>query len=86
MFSLGEKYTTSGDLRKKILVPVAFKAVVGKETMTDKGEYVEISVPLRGAHRGLPVSRLDFSLGNENGYTATVVENRGAKLYCILSD
>ena len=35
---------------------------------------MDVSVPLQGTYRGLPVSRLDFELGNENGmYTVAVV-------------
>jgi len=74
MFSLGEKYTSSGDLSRKVLVPAGFETFVGKEKVTDKGEYMDISVPLRGTYRGLPVARLDFWLGNENDiYTVAIV-------------
>jgi hypothetical protein len=73
MFSLGEKYTSSGDLNNKVLVPAGFEASIGKETVKDKGEYMDVSVPLRGTYRGLPVTRLDFWLGNENGIYAVAI-------------
>src|SRR5215208_6711222 len=74
MISLGEKYTSSGDSSRPVLVPDAFKDSIGQEKVADKGEWMDVSVPLQGTYRGLPVSRLDFELGNENGmYTVAVV-------------
>ncbi len=72
--SLGERYTTSGSSRHKVFVPAAFKEAIGRERVANKGEYMTVSVPLQGTYRGLPVSRLDFELGNENGiYTVALV-------------
>jgi hypothetical protein len=73
MSSLGEKYTSSGDLSRPVFVPEAFRDSIGEEKVADKGEYVDISVPLQGIYRGLPVSRLDFWLGNENGIHAVAI-------------
>src|SRR5215203_5017828 len=38
MISLGEKYTSSGDLSRPVLVPDAFKDSIGQEKVADKGE------------------------------------------------
>ena len=74
MFSLGEKYTITGDRRRKVAVPADFKGWIGKQTVTDKGKYVAVSVPLKGTYRDLPVSRLYFELAHEtHHYVAAVV-------------
>ena len=65
MFSLGEKYTVTGDPGRQVRIPPAFKDSIGTETVTDKGEYVEVRIPVSGTYRGLAVSRLYFELAHE---------------------
>jgi hypothetical protein len=74
MFSLGEKYTVTGDPGRQVRIPPAFKDSIGTETVTDKGEYVEVNIPVSGTYRGLSVSRLYFELAHESEhYVAAVV-------------
>ncbi|NIX75977.1 hypothetical protein [Microvirga terricola] len=65
--SLGEWYTSSGSLQNPIVAPEEIKKAMGPLRAVDRGEYVSISVPLAGTFKGLPVSGLEFELGNENG-------------------
>ena len=64
MFSLGEKYTVTGDPGRQSAFrpPLRFDR---NETVTDKGEYVEVRIPVSGTYRGLAVSRLYFELAHE---------------------
>ena len=57
--------------------PVDLGAVatgIGKSRGVDKGEYVEVTVPLTGTFGGVPVRRLVFSFGKENGIYGYALE------------
>ena len=80
MFSLGEKYTITGDPGREIRIPPAFKDAIGQEKVADKGAYVEVTVPMTGTYRGLPVSGLYFELAHESEhYVAAVVFDASVK-------
>lgn len=57
-----------------IVAPPDLAAAIGPATAVDKGEWVEVSVPLDGTWRGVAVKRFVFSLGKENGIHAWAVE------------
>ncbi|MBV5264512.1 hypothetical protein [Pinisolibacter aquiterrae] len=58
----------------KIAAPADLAAAIGPAAAVDKGEWVEVSVPLDGTWRGVAVKRFVFSLGKENGIHAWAVE------------
>lgn len=57
-----------------IPTPAELAAAIGGATAVDKGEWVEVSVPVEGTWRGLALRRLVFSLGKENGIHAWAVQ------------
>jgi len=52
----------------------AVAAAIGPSRGVDKGEYVEVTVPLSGTFGGVPVRRLVFSFGKENGIYGYALE------------
>lgn len=52
----------------------AVAAGIGTSRGVDKGEYVEVTVPLTGTFGGVPVRRLRFSFGKENGIYGYALE------------
>ena len=52
----------------------AFAGAIGRERVVDRGEWLEVKVPLQGTWRGVPVSALVFSFGRQNGIYAHAVE------------
>ncbi|NLH83002.1 MAG: hypothetical protein GX458_19475 [Phyllobacteriaceae bacterium] len=52
----------------------AVAAGIGEARGVDKGEYVEVTVPLAGTFGGVPVRRLVFSFGKENGIYGYALE------------
>ena len=57
----------------KIAAPADLAAAIGPAAAVDKGEWVEVSVPLDGTWRGVAVKRFVFSLGKENGIHASCI-------------
>lgn len=52
---------------EQIALPPAVDAAIGELSVETKGDYREVSAPIRGTFRGVPLSRLVFDFGNGNG-------------------
>lgn len=60
---LGQRYGRAGDRSAKLEIPRAVRGAVGKAAAVEKGDYVEVRVPLRGTLKGVPVSGLQLAVG-----------------------
>lgn len=56
-----------GQPRGTVTRPADVGAGMGTSSGVDKGDYVEVKVPLTGTFRGLALSAIVFSFGKENG-------------------
>jgi hypothetical protein len=72
--SLGERYTSSGQLTNPIVAPQDIRRTMGRIKVANRGNYMRIVVPVSGTFKGLSVSELEYELGNENGiHTEAVI-------------
>lgn len=72
--SVNDHYGYSEGERPKIAFPGDLRPAIGTIAATDKGEWVEVTMPLDGTFRGLTLARLTFFVGKENGITGYRVE------------
>jgi hypothetical protein len=73
--SIVGRYGYSEDGKKpKVVVPADLMAAFGPITATDKGQYVDVSIPLDGTFRELKLTRIAFFVGKENGISGYRVE------------
>ena len=54
-------------------MPKALKSFLGEPTAEKKDGYVAVRVPIKATVKGLKVSRINFTIGVENGIDAQVV-------------
>ena len=57
----------------QVAVPERIKPLIGRAVASNKGQFTQVLVPLRGRFRSLTVTELEFSFGNENGINAAAV-------------
>lgn len=73
--SLIHEFPINVDRPIVIVAPPGIAEVLGKATVTNKGEYTEFVVPvLRGHLSGLKVTSLLVAVGNENGIRVDGIE------------
>lgn len=56
-----------------LVVPLEIKSVMGSVASRNKGEWTEVVIPVTGTIRSLPVSAIEFALGNQNGISVTSI-------------
>lgn len=57
----------------RLTLPPAEAAAFGEPSTVNHGDHTALTVPVTGTFGGLPVTRIEFSFGNENGINAATL-------------